>query len=202
MEAQAHMSNNGTQSEKIMKVKESKIYKDFSDVFSRANKTNAHPADVEKLKAMLRDNADLELWRKVSGLAGAAETMLLAHDSISPALREVWRLRMANQREELGYQDAPPVEQLLISHAVICWLRLNILELFGASLLNQEVTLTKAMFWEKRLEQAQRRFTRAVESLAKVRALTAATRLMESRTEAASAAKRVNNLRTLKALSG
>jgi hypothetical protein len=100
---------------------------------------------------MLRDNADLELWRRVSGIAGAAEIMLLAHDSISPALREVWRLRMESQREELGYRDASPVEQLLISHAVICWLRLNILELLGASLLNQEVTLTKAMFWEKRL---------------------------------------------------
>ncbi len=202
MEAQTDMSNdeNGTRAVKVAKVKESKLYKDFSDVFSRANKTNPRPADVEQLKTMLKDNADLELWRKVSGLAGAAEIMLLAHDSISPALREVWRLRMANQREELGYTDAPPVEQLLISHAVVCWLRMNILELFGASLLNQEVTLTKAIFWEKRLEMAQRRFTRAVESLAKVRALTAATRLMESRTEAASAAKRVNNLRTLKVL--
>lgn len=195
-------NNNGTQTEQIARVKESKIYKDFSDAFNRANKNKPHPADVEKLKTMLRDNADLELWRKVSGVAGAAEIMLLAHDSISPALRETWRLRIASEREELGYKDAPEVERLLISHIVLCWLRMNILEMFGASLLNQEATLTKAMFWEKRLELAQRRFTRAVESLAKVRALTAAARLMESRTEAASAAKRVNNLRTLKALSG
>jgi hypothetical protein len=203
MEAQANMSSNenSARAEKIAKVRESNIYKDFSNVFSRANKNKPQSADVEKLKTMLRDNPDLELWRKVSGLAGAAEIMLLGHDSISPGLREVSRLRMANQREELGYTEAPPVEQLLISHIVLCWLRMNILGLFGASLLNQEVMLTKAMFWEKRLEQAPRRFTRAVESLAKVRARTAATRLMESCMEAASAAKRVNNLRALKALS-
>jgi len=196
------MSNeeNATRTEKITKIRESKVYKDFSVAFSRANKTGARPADLEKLKTMLKDNTDLKLWRNISGVAGAAEIMLLAHDSISPALREVWRLRMANQREELGYKDAPEAEKLLISHVVLCWLRMNILELFGASILNQEMTLPKAMFWEKRLELAQRRFTRAVESLAKVRALTAATRLMESRTEAASAAKRVNNMRTLKAL--
>jgi hypothetical protein len=41
----------------------------------------------------------------------------------------------------------------------------------------------------------------AVESLAKVRVLMVATRLMESRIEAASVAKKVNYLRRLKALS-
>jgi len=195
------MSNeNGTRTEQIAKVRETKIYKEFSDVFDRANKTDARPADVAKLKTLLRDNADLKLWRNVSGLAGAAETMLLAHDSISPALGEVWRLRMINLREELGIQDAPEMEKLLISHAAVCWLRLNLLEIFNGQILNQSVSLDKAMFWEKRLVLAQRRFTRTLESLAKVRTLTAATRLIEARTEAAGAAKRVNNLRTLKAL--
>ncbi len=194
------IDENKTPTEQIAKVKDSKIYKDFSEIFNRANKTNARPADVEKLKKLLKDNADLELWRSVSGLSGAAEIMLLAHDSLSPALREVWRLRANNLRQELGYKDAPEIERLLISHAVLCWLRLNLLEIFNGQILNQSVTLEKAMFWEKRMMLAQRRFTRAVETLMKVRMLTAATRLIESRTEAASAAKRVNNLRTLKAL--
>jgi hypothetical protein len=39
------------------------------------------------------------------------------------------------------------------------------------------------LYWDRRLTNAQRRFTRAVESLAKVRALTAAARMAESRTE-------------------
>jgi hypothetical protein len=57
------------------------------------------------------------------------------------------------------------------------------------------------LYWDRRLTNAQRRFTRAVESLAKVRTLSAAARLIESRREAARAAKTVNNVRTLKALS-
>jgi uncharacterized protein with ACT and thioredoxin-like domain len=48
------------------------------------------------------------------------------------------------------------------------------------------------------LERTGYACTRAVETLAKVRALTAATRLMETRTEAAM--KQVRNVRTLKAL--
>jgi len=115
-------------------------------------------------------------------------------------LRECWARRMTALRDELGDKDAPQAERLLIEHAALCWLRLSLLEAFAGQLLNQSISLPKAMFTEKRLAVAQRRFTRALESLAKVRALTAATRLIESRTEAANMAKRVNNGRTLKAL--
>lgn len=200
MEAQADMTtqSGGTRKELIEPVLQSELYEEFCAAFDQANKNNPRPADVERLRAILRDNEDAELWRTICGVTGAAEAALLSHDSLSPALRECWQLRMDNLRDELGYEDAPPIEKLLISHSVVCWLRLNLLEIFNGRILNQEMTLTKAEFWEKRLVLAQRRFTRAVETLAKVRTLTAATRLIESRTE--SAVKRVNHLRTVKAL--
>ncbi len=179
---------------------EVELYKRFSDAYNRANNKNPRPADVEALRAMLDEHKGAELWRIIGGITSAAEMALLTNDNIHAGLRECWQRRMAALREELGRTHAPKAEQLLIDHAVVCWLRLSLLEVFAGQLLNESMTLPKAMFYEKRLEVAQRRFTRALESLAKVRALTAATRLMESRTEAASAARRVNNLRTLKAL--
>jgi hypothetical protein len=181
MEAQAHMK---TESGKTVEREIVKIRKQFAEVFKLANKNNPRPADVEKLRKILEDNSDLELWRNVSGLAKAAEIMLLSHDSIQGGLRQLWTFRLAEMRRELGFSDdASEMEKLMISHAAICWLRLNMLEMFAASILNQEVTLPKAMFWEKRLEMAQRRFTRAAESLARLRMMQAATRLIESRTE-------------------
>jgi hypothetical protein len=51
------------------------------------------------------------------------------------------------------------------------------------------------LYWDRRLTNAQRRFTRAVESLAKVRALTAAARMAESRIE-----RQAGNMRQLKAV--
>ncbi len=179
---------------------EVELYKRFSDAYNRANKKNPRPADMEALRVMLDEHKGAELWRIIGGITSAAEMALLTNDNIRPGLRECWKRRMGALREELGRKDAPKAEQLLIDHAVVCWLRLSLLEVFAGQLLNESMTLPKAMFYEKRLEVAQRRFTRALESLAKVRALTAATRLMESRTEAASAARRVNSLRTLKAL--
>jgi hypothetical protein len=203
METQTNMSESkeeNTTSASVVARGEAGIFKQFSEAYHRANKKNARPADIEALRVMLDEHKGAELWRIISGITSAAEMALLTNDNIKPGLRECWQRRLHALREELGREDAPRAEQLLIDHAVVCWLRLSLLEVFAGQVLNESMTLPKAMFYEKRLEVAQRRFTRALESLAKVRALTAATRLMESRTEAARAAKTVNSLRTFKAL--
>jgi hypothetical protein len=208
METQTKMSQAGsTGSEDVTRAAatvvasgEADIFDKFNQVLHRAAKKNAKPADVQALRELLDEHADAQLWRCIGGLAQSAELALLANDNIPPVLRECWARRLAALRDELGDKDAPQAERLLIAHAALCWLRLSLLEVFAGQSLNQSISLPQAMFTEKRLEVAQRRFTRAVESLAKVRALTAATRLIESRTEAASAAKRVNNVRTVNAL--
>jgi hypothetical protein len=177
------------------------IRKRFLGLVQKTNKNDPRTADVEELRKMLSDHRALALWRMVGGIAQAAELTMLSRASfLTPALRECWSERLRQTRLDLGYNDAPEAEQLLISHVALCWLRLNLVEHGYTSNTSGEHTLTAGIYWEKRLTAAQRRYTRAVETLAKVRALTAATRLMESRTEAASTAKRVNNVRTLKAL--
>jgi hypothetical protein len=180
---------------------EDQIRERFIELVRKTNKDNPRPADVEELRKMLSEHRALELWRSISGIAQAAElTMLSRAPFLTPALRECWRERLNQVRLDLGFNDAPEAERLLISHVALCWLRLNLVENGYTSNTSGEHSLTIGIYWEKRLTAAQKRYTRAVETLTKVRALTAATRLIESRTEAASAAKRVNNLRTMKAL--
>ena len=74
-------------------------------------------------------------------------------------------------KKDLGYDDAPMLEQLLIQQAALCWLKLSLIELSYSGTMKQSITLTLAMYWEKRLSAAQRRFTRACETLARVRKL-------------------------------
>ncbi len=180
---------------------EDHIRERFVELVHQTNKDKPRPADVEELRAMLADHRSLGLWRMVSGIAQAAELTMLSRASfLPPAVRECWSERLRQMRLDLGWNDAPEAEQLLIAHVALCWLRLNLVEHGYTSNISGEHTLKIGMYWEKRLTAAQRRYTRAVETLMKVRMLTAATRLIESRTEAASAARRVNNLRTLKAL--
>ena len=63
------------------------------------------------------------------------------------------------------------LEQLLIQDAALSWLKLSIIELQYSNVMKQSITLTLGIFWEKRLSAAQRRFTRACETLARVRKL-------------------------------
>jgi len=50
-------------------------------------------------------------------------------------------------------------------------MQLSIVELQYSHVMKQSITLTLGIFWEKRLSAAQRRFTRACETLARVRKL-------------------------------
>ena len=50
-------------------------------------------------------------------------------------------------------------------------LKLNLVELSYSGTMKQSITLTLGMYWEKRLSAAQKRFTRACETLARVRKL-------------------------------
>ena len=68
-------------------------------------------------------------------------------------------------------QDSGNAEQLLIQQAALCWLKLNLVELSYSGTMKQSITLTLGIYWEKRLSAAQRRFTRACETLARVRKL-------------------------------
>ena len=62
---------------------------------------------------------------------------------------------------------------MLIQHAALCWLRFGLLELEVTAHTKGSHTLTAGAYWDRRLTGAQRRFMRAVETLEKVRALSA-----------------------------
>lgn len=51
-------------------------------------------------------------------------------------------------KKELGYDDAPLLEKLLIQQAALCWLKLNLVELSYSHTMKQSITLTLGIFWE------------------------------------------------------
>jgi hypothetical protein len=148
-----------------------KIKKRFDELFSKTNNSKAKEADVDALRKIMRDNPERELWKRIGGVMAVAETFLLQTGPLSPGIHEILRERQQVLRKELGYDEASEMEQLLISHAALCWLRLGLTEIRYTSIMNQSITLTLGMYWEKRLTVAQRRFERACETLERVRLL-------------------------------
>lgn len=174
--------------------------KALAAMLKRVNTDKPKPADVDALRRVLDGNA--RIWRTVGDAAApAVETTIDA--AYSSALhRESVRRKLEELKGELGAGGATPVERMLIDHVALCWLRLHIAEMIYTNRLHKADSHPYAagVYWEKRLTGAQRRFTRALETLAKVRMMTAATGLIEQRAAAARPANTLDSTRLLKGM--
>ncbi len=147
------------------------IRANFKQLLDKTNKEHPSAKDVEALSNLLSGHKGLELWREVLSAAQFAELAVIENSPAVPGIKECWKHRLSSLRKELGYVGAPILEQLLIQQAALCWLRLSLVELQYSHVMKQTITLTLGAHWERRLTAAQRRFTRACETLARVRKL-------------------------------
>jgi hypothetical protein len=143
----------------------------FRALLDKTNKEHPSPKDLKALSDLLSDNRKLELWRDVASAGYLAEIVVIENARATADLKECWKHRLQVLKKDLGYDGAPMLEQLLIQQAALCWLKLNLVELSYSGTMKQSHTLTLGMYWEKRLSAAQKRFTRACETLTRVRKL-------------------------------
>lgn len=80
-------------------------------------------------------------------------------------------VHLANLRKELSYDESPMIEQMLIEHILVCWVRLQLVEWRNLNHTEGEHNMREGAYWEKALSAAQGRYLRACETLAKVRRL-------------------------------
>ncbi|MDQ3804332.1 MAG: hypothetical protein M3416_10930 [Acidobacteriota bacterium] len=74
-------------------------------------------------------------------------------------------------KQDLGYAEASAAERVLIEHAVLCHVRLGMVERLYSERTSGSYRIDFAEHYERRLTEAQKRFNRACEALAKVRKL-------------------------------
>ena len=87
--------------------------------------------------------------------------------------------RVEEMRAQLGYCEAPPLERLLIDQVLVCYLNLYVLEINTAGKLCESHTTEAGLYWDRRLTGAQRRFTRACETLTRIRKLSRSIPLLQ-----------------------
>ncbi len=151
-------------SEKIEKVRAK-----FADLLAKTNKEHPRPQDVKALSDLIYNNKGLQLWRDVASAGQLAELTVIENSTAVAGLKECWKHRLQGLKKDLGNEGAPLLEQLLIQHAALCWLKLNLVELSYSKVMKQSITLTLGIYWERRLTAAQKRFTRACETLTRIR---------------------------------
>ena len=97
------------------------------------------------------------------------ETVGLVNSNNGVLLSELVKDRRDTLQAELGYAQALPAEKLLIAEVVLCWLRHYLAELrYTDSTANKGRTMEQGEYWERRVAATQRRYLRAIETLARV----------------------------------
>jgi hypothetical protein len=143
-------------------------FTEISLLFERVDKKNPAKEDLAKLRETL---AKYPALSSVGGdLAGQVERHIIDNALPTQLGARISIQKYCDfQRDELGYKSSSPLERSLIQHAVLCWLRLHVCEIRYESATQDSLTFAQATFWEKKLSSHQRRYLRAVETLARVR---------------------------------
>jgi hypothetical protein len=140
-----------------------------------------------------------EEWRRHGDLAADALDLALKGFWLGYATKAAVKRGAETLRRELGHEDASPAERVLIEHAVLCHVRLGMAEHLYSRATSGNSNVNTVEHYERRLTLAQKRFTRAVTTLARVRGLLARA---EAAREAASKARSGRALAVLKQMAG
>lgn len=161
-----------------MKMNVVSVEKDKMTVIQATNKEKPKPEDVEALNKLFDESP--HIWQQVGNLAiRVRERIIEMQCGESHLITEATKRKVAEMRDELGWQNSSRLEKIIIEQVCMNWLRLNHLELVHEQKTRESHTLAVGEHWDKLLTQAQKRYLRACESLAKVRKLLAEAELRE-----------------------
>ncbi len=171
--------------------------RDFEAIFAATNKKNPKPEDIKALREMM--NEDASICRSYGDWAKQTELVILnEYFESSGLILETVKKKLAELRNDLGWEDANVLEKLLIRQICLTWLRLYYVERQHHQATTGSHSLTSGIYWDKRLSEAQKRHLKAIESLAKVRKMTAQTAKFETAASKAKSSQTLNSLKILK----
>lgn len=147
------------------------VANEFITVLKATDKEKPKPADLERLKQYLTDYPELAAY--TGDFAAQAMFQVLRNAMPQQRGSRICADSFIEQmRDDLGYEKSSAVERSLIEHVCLCWLRLYATELRYELLMNGgDMSLAQGEYMEKKLSAHQRRYLRAIETLARVRRL-------------------------------
>ena len=147
---------------------------EFNELIGRCYKENPSKQDLDELKEYLQENPDL--YHYVFDLYKILQSTMIDGFIAQDTARQAIETNIEMINHELGYNQAPMIEKLLINNVANCWLRLQWVEYQSSAVMGRsEVRFAEVEYWEKRLSASQRRYLRACETLARVRKITRTT---------------------------
>ncbi|MCD9187266.1 MAG: hypothetical protein LUM44_12600 [Pyrinomonadaceae bacterium] len=138
----------------------------YESLIKNTDKENPKPEHLAELKRYLDKNSALVRANEMSEIA--FNTVIKAI-SKSALMQELTRRQISEKRDSFGYKDSSLIEKMLIDQVILCHLRLNFVETIYTGKLEDRHSLEHGIYWDKRLNSAQKRFMNACETLSKIR---------------------------------
>jgi hypothetical protein len=160
--------------------KEKTSFEEMQALIKKTDKENPNPEDLKAMKKLLDENSTLVRLNEFSELAF---TRVIESVTKSALMKELLERQIKEKRGSFGYETATIFEQMLIDQVILCHLRLTNTETLHTSKLDGSHSLAHGLYWDKRLNSAQRRFTKACETLAKVQKHLAEANLREQQAQ-------------------
>ena len=139
----------------------------FYEVYNRVNKASPSKQELKELRAVFEQHP--EVWRETGDLCRMTSTFVVENIKGSKAVKQSIRYTMKAMRDEMNYNGASPLEQLLIEQVILGWLGYYVTHWNFESISSNNAPMRMVEHWEKRLNGAQRRYLRAIDSLNKIR---------------------------------
>jgi len=111
-----------------------------------------------------------DMWRAYDLADQAAERVIGTMEG-SAFVKEAMRANYDGKRRELSLPTDGPLERSLVEHVALCWMRLQVEEQYYTRKGTISRTVAQGDYDDRHLAAAQRRYLRAVETLARVRRL-------------------------------
>ncbi len=139
------------------------------DLLRRTNKKKPAKKDVEAMQTALGEYPGL--WRRFGDLARHTQYQIIDKTPASEVITASLHRGIIEMRREMGYTTAPPLEQLLIEQVIMTWLDYHSTQYSYQEHLLLSIPTKHRDYWDRHLNAAQRRYLRAIETLARVRKL-------------------------------
>lgn len=143
--------------------------KQFNMLLEKATGTKPDSSEVRDLRRFLRNHP--EIWKQLGTLYDATFNDFLSKEYIEPVTVELIRPKLKELKQQLGYGNASTLERLIIEGIILAYLRWITTEFKYTNLVNETHTFDSGLYWAKRLNNAQKAYLRACETLARVRKL-------------------------------
>jgi hypothetical protein len=139
----------------------------FRSLYQSANKKRPNPEDVRSLKVFLDSHPDLVT-------DSLSMTTMVLEDLIENVFEKesektLMRSNISTMKKEFGYSHASVIEKMLFDTILVSWVRLQYLEGKYNQLFKVGMSDVEARFYNQCLSAANLRFTRASETLGRLK---------------------------------